>query len=318
MYHPTTRVLTVLELLQSRARMSGPELASRLEVDVRTVRRYVLMLQELGIPVEGGRGRYGAYRLRPGYKLPPLMFAEDEALALMLGLMTARRLGLAAAAPAVEGALAKVERVLPAQVRERVQAVQETLVMGIPTDAVAAPSEIVVALSLAARHQQRIWLSYRAWAGAESEREFDPYGVVYRAGRWYTVGHCHLRQGIRVFRLDRVQRIEPRGAHFTRPEGFESLSHVERAIANTPGTWRIEVMLRTTLAEARCHVPATTATLEETPAGVLLRCFAEHLGWIAHFLAGLPFDFVIHQPSELRAELRRLAERIEHLAGAAN
>src|SRR5687767_9627859 len=103
MYFPATRVLTVLELLQARGRMSGPELAARLEVDTRTVRRYITMLQDLGIPVEAERGRYGTYRLRPGFKLPPLLFTDDEALALTLGLLLARRLELAMAAPAVEG-----------------------------------------------------------------------------------------------------------------------------------------------------------------------------------------------------------------------
>src|SRR6266851_3929020 len=101
MYFPTTRVLTVLELLQSHQRLSGPELAARLEVDTRTVRRYITMLQDLGIPVEAGRGRYGFYCLRPGFKLPPLMFTNDEALALTLGLLAAHKMGLMAAAPAV-------------------------------------------------------------------------------------------------------------------------------------------------------------------------------------------------------------------------
>src|ERR1051326_3862057 len=102
MYFPTTRVLTALELLQSRPNISGPELAGRLEVDVRTVRRYITMLQDLGIPVEAGRGRYGSYRLRPGFKLPPMMFTDDEALSLTLGLLAARKMGLGGAAPAVE------------------------------------------------------------------------------------------------------------------------------------------------------------------------------------------------------------------------
>src|SRR5919205_3706811 len=115
MYHPTTRVLTVLELLQALPRLSGAELAERLEVDRRTVRRYVSMLQELGVPVESEAGRYGGYRLRPGYKLPPMMFTEEEALALSLGLLLSRRLGLSEAAPAIEGALAKLDRVLPDQ-----------------------------------------------------------------------------------------------------------------------------------------------------------------------------------------------------------
>src|SRR5919205_2603078 len=113
MYHPTTRVLTVLELLQAHERMSGPELARRLEVDVRTIRHYITLLQDLGIPIESERGRYGAYRLRPGFKLPPLMFTEDEAVAPTLGLLAVRRLGLAAVAPPVDGAPAQVHRLNP-------------------------------------------------------------------------------------------------------------------------------------------------------------------------------------------------------------
>src|SRR2546423_3039752 len=118
MYFPTTRVLTILELLQSRQQLSGPELAERLEVNTRTVRRYITMLQDLGIPVEAERGRYGAYRLRPGFKLPPLMFTEDEALALTLGLLAARQLGLAVGAPAGGGAAGQVGRGFPTAVRE--------------------------------------------------------------------------------------------------------------------------------------------------------------------------------------------------------
>src|SRR5437899_5634291 len=118
MYHPTTRVLTVLELLQAHRQMSGPKLAERLEVDVRSARRYITMLQDLGIPVEAERGRYGGYKLRPGYKLPPLMWSEDEAMAVTLGLRAAQQIGLAKTLPTVESALAKVERVLPLALRE--------------------------------------------------------------------------------------------------------------------------------------------------------------------------------------------------------
>src|SRR5947209_16379363 len=141
MYFPTTRVLTILELLQSHYRLSGPELAERLEVNTRTVRRYITMLQDLGIPVEAERGRHGSYRLRPGFKLPPLMFTEDEALSLTLGLLASRRLGLTVTAPAVEGALAKIERVLPLELRGRVQAIQETLVLDFTRVGVTPDSE---------------------------------------------------------------------------------------------------------------------------------------------------------------------------------
>src|SRR5260221_3217996 len=140
MYHPTTRVLTVLELLQSNRQISGPRLAERLEVDIRSVRRYITMLQDLAIPIETERGRYGTYRLRPGFRLLPLMFTGGEALALTLGLLAARRLGLTVTAPAVEGALVKIDRVLPASLRERVLAVQHTLVLDLISHVIYASS----------------------------------------------------------------------------------------------------------------------------------------------------------------------------------
>ena len=136
-YHPTTRLLALLELLQARGRMTGSEIAGRLEVGERSVRRYVERLREIGIPVEGERGRHGAYSLRPGFRLPPLMFTDEEALGLTLGLLAARRLGLSGVAPAVEGALAKVERVMPVALRERVRDLEEGV-----TPAVTAPARL--------------------------------------------------------------------------------------------------------------------------------------------------------------------------------
>src|SRR4051794_26076008 len=152
-YRPTARVLTVLELLQAQGRMTGAALAERLEVNIRTVRDYVQTLQDLGIPVEAERGRYGAYRLRPGYKLPPLIFTEDEALALTLSLLLARQTGLATAAPAFEGVLAKVERVLPAATRERIQAVEQTIIFK-NSSLQATPSLLAVVVLSTAIHTE--------------------------------------------------------------------------------------------------------------------------------------------------------------------
>src|SRR5690348_12076187 len=317
MYHPTTRVLTVLELLQSRVRISGPELAHRLEVDGRTVRRYVAMLQELGIPVEAGRGRYGAYRLRPGYKLPPLLFNDDEALAVVLSLVAARRLHLTLAAPAAEGALAKIERVLPQALRERLRALEESLVLAGGVPAIAPESALVLALGEAVQRRRRVWLRYRSYTGEDSAREVDPYGLVYRAGRWYLAGHCHLRGGVRTFRLDRVLAVEPREASFERPEDFDALATVERGIASVPQTWTVEVEVATTLECARRRVPPAFATLEPlAEERVLLRCSVEDLDRAAHFVAGLGCPFTIRQPAELREELRRLAERVAEALAA--
>ncbi len=314
MYFPTTRVLTILELLQSRQQLSGPELAERLEVNTRTVRRYITMLQDLGIPVEAERGRYGAYRLRPGFKLPPLMFTEDEALALTLGLLASRRLGLTAAAPAVEGALAKIERVLPSALRERVQAVQRTLILDFTYSSPAPRSEVVVTICAAAQQQRRAWIRYSSWQSETTERTVDIYGIVFRPGYWYAVGYCHLRQGLRVFRLDRVLQAELRDETFTRSHDFDSLAYVMRSLANTPTTWSVEVLLETTLEEAQQYVPPVVATLQKVSDGVMLCCSVGHLAWIAHFLSGLPCSFIVLQPPELRDELRRLATRISEMA----
>jgi predicted DNA-binding transcriptional regulator YafY len=314
MYFPTTRVLTVLELLQSHRMISGPELAERLEVNIRTVRRYITMLQDLGIPVETERGRYGAYRLRPGFKLPPLMFTEEETLAVTLGLLAARKLGLAVAAPSVEGALAKIERVLPAALRERVQAVQKTLVFDLTPPENVPASEVVSTLCTAAQEQKRVDLSYQAWGAEVTERGVDLYGLVYRSGFWYAVGYCHLRDSVRVFRLDRVVSAKQGHESYERPPDFDCLGYVVRSLAMVPDTWLVDVLLKTTLEEAQHLVPPATATLEQALDGVTFRCYTGNLDWAAYLLAGLRCQFVIREPQELHDALRSLAERIAALA----
>jgi predicted DNA-binding transcriptional regulator YafY len=321
-YRPTTRVLAVLELLQTHGRLTGGELARRLEVHPRTARRYVEILQDLGIPVAAERGRHGAYRLRPGPKLPPMLFTEDEALALTLGLQAARRLGLAAAAPAVEGALAKVERVLPPAVRERVDAVGATLVLdvgprpgpeGVPPAAPDPPEGAVVAtLGEATRAHRRVRLRYRAYAGGTTERAFDPYGLVYRSRRWYATGYCHLRHERRLLRLDRIVSAALEEATFDPPPDFDPLREVQQALASAtlPGDWRVEVLLETTLARARRRISPAAGTLEETPDGVILRAGGPTLDGAAAYLAGLGFPFRVLSPAALRDALRRHADRL--------
>ena len=313
MYHPTTRVLTVLELLQSHRQMSGPKLAERLEVDVRSVRRYILMLQELGIPIEGERGRYGNYRLRRGFKMPPLMFTEEEALALTLGLLAAKRVGIATTTPSLEGALAKIDRVLPEVVRERVQALQETLILNIPSSELARPApgtSVVLAFSIATQQEKRVWMRYRASQFNETERAVDPYGLIFQAGLWYTVGYCHLRRDLRTFRLDRVLQVEPLEERFTRPSDFNALAYLRRSIASMPDTWKVEVLLEMSLEEAERQISPTTAMLEAVPGGVLLNTYTQTLQWMAHFLVSLRCPLIVREPPELRDALRAVAKEI--------
>jgi predicted DNA-binding transcriptional regulator YafY len=310
-YHPTTRVLTVLELLQARHRIGGTELAERLEVDKRTIRRYITMLQDLGIPVETERGRYGGYRIRGGHRLPPMMFTDDEALAVVLGLLAARRLGLTASAPDTEGALAKIERVLPDALREQVRAVQGALSLDL-TPAESAPTSGTVTLMSRAITQRRpVWMRYTAgYDKGTTEREFEPYGIVYRAGRWYAVGHCRLRAELRCFRLDRIDDAELRDGVFLRPDEFDPVSFLLDSLAQVPEEWDIEILLQTTLEEARDRIPPALALLEEVEGGVRMRNSVGDLDWLARDLSSLPFAFTVVRPVELRDALARQAELV--------
>jgi len=306
-YRPTARVLAVLELLQAHGRMTGPELARRLEVDVRTIRNYVETLQDLGIPVEAERGRYGAYRLRSGFKLPPLIFTEDEALALTLSLLAARESGPATSAPAVEGALAKLERVLPEATRARIQAIERTVIFEAGAARPAPPPATVATLSAAVQAGRSVRLRYRSARAEETERAFDPWGVVAHNGTWYTIGHCHARGGRRLFRLDRIAEITPLDATFVCPVGFDALAATRRALVSMPSTWRVEVWLGATPEEIRQWTSLPGAFFEAVADGVILRIEVDDLAKIAHLLAGLGAPLVIRRPPELRDALHRHA-----------
>ena len=316
MYHPTSRVLIVLELLQARGHMSGPELATRLEVDVRTVRRYIILLQEIGIPIEVVIGRHGGYRLRPGFKLPPLMFTNDETLAITLGILVVQKLGISAMVPTVESAMAKIMRVLPVDLRTQVEALQTALVIGIRSPDELVERIVVETVSLAARQNRQVWLRYRTGANEDTERTLDPYGVVCHNRRWYTVGYCHLRQQVRVFRLDRVQAVEMRAETFSPPADFPLLEYIIQSFAAIPDTWNVEVLLLTSLEEAQRKVPPGLATLEVAShtQGVTLSASIHNLTWMARFLIGLGCPFVIEQPAELRSALRELAHEMLQIA----
>jgi predicted DNA-binding transcriptional regulator YafY len=309
MYHPTTRVLAVLELLQTHGRMSGSELATRLGVNGRTLRRYISRLEDLGIPIAVEHGRHGGYMLVAGYKLPPLMFTDEEALALSVGLLAARGLGLADAAPGVASAQAKIERVMPADLRRRVRAADETVVLDLPrvppTDGAA-----LAALTAAAQARRRVRLSYRSATASATEREFDPYGLAFRGGRWYAVGHCHLRRGLRSFRIDRIHGVRATERRFERPTDFDALAHLTFSVATMPRTFSVDVLLETDLKTAQRELFATIGLLEATPDGVVLLGQTDDLAWFARELARLPFPFEVRRPPELRDAVRRCAQAL--------
>lgn len=313
-YRPTTRLLSMLELLQARGRLSRPEIARRLEVSERSVRRYAEMLREMGVPVEGERGKYGAYVLRPGFKLPPMMFTDEEALALALGLLSARDLSLSGVAPAVEGALAKLERVLPGPLRERLRVFEEAVMPATVVPPTLPTRETVLTMSAAVREQKRVRVRYRSEPHVETRRELDPYAMIHGEGYWYVIGHCHLRNGRRIFRLDRVVKIEATDDIFARPPGFETSEGVLKAFATVPDLWYVEVLLETGIEGVRRRLPLLGAALEEAPGGVTMRSTTSDLRWMACVLSGLGCPFVVRTPSELRDALREHAREIAALA----
>lgn len=310
MSHPTIRVLAMLELLQARRQLSGAELAAGLGVDQRTVRRYALRLADLGIPVTAERGRYGGYRLLPGYRLPPLMLTDDEAAAVVIGLLAAERLGQPVAG--ISTALAKIQRVLPATLSERVAALRQTLdfTQYQRKPAVAADTGTVLTLAQAASQHQRVRLRYRSHAEQDSERDLDPYGLVLHSGRWYVTGRDGKSGKLRTFRVDRVSEALLSGVSFDPPADFDPVQHVTRSLAAVPYAHEIEVVLATTLANAQRRIPPTVATLAETEGGVLLTGRAEHLPGLAAMLAGLGWPFTVRRPAALRDEVRALSDRL--------
>ena len=308
----------MLELLQAHRSLTGGDLAARLAVDERTVRRYAGTLADLGIPVTAARGRYGGYRLLPGFKLPPLMLTDDEAVAVVLGLVAADRLGLAVDTPAGAAAEAKISRVLPAVLADRLAALRASLGLTLrrrDTPSTGADTDLLLTLGTATRSHQRLALTYRAASPERvSHREVDPYGLVFHSGRWYLVAHDHRTDEIRSFRLDRITAATPTGETFEAPPNFDAVAHVTRQWAGLPWKWQVEVLIEADVAQVRRRIPAAIADVTEAPDGVRLTCRAQSLPGMAQMLAGLSWPFTVVQPDELRTALADHAARLARYA----
>jgi len=308
---PTARLFELLELLQTQPLTTGRQIAGRLEIDPRTVRRYIGALQELGIPVEGQRGVGGGYRIRPGYRLPPLMLSDDEAVVVALGVIAAGRLGLTGSTES-DDALAKIHRVLPDGLRRRVEALETTLdfTTAAPTGA-PVTGETALLLADAIRRRKRVRTAYRSFSGEETRRELSPHGLVVHSGRWYLAAYDHLRNAMRTFRIDRMRRIAlTGGSALAPPDGFDAVAQVSRSLARVPWPYEVEVLLVLSLDEAARRVPATLAELVEDDGGTLLRMRVSSLDWMARILAGLDCRFTIREPDELRTSVEELANRL--------
>lgn len=309
MYDPIMRVLTVLEILQARDRVSGAELAERLEVDLRTVQRYIVRLKDLSIPIDSSPGVGGAYRLRPGFRLPPLLLTNEEAFALSLGLQALRQVGLSAFAPATEGALAKLRRVLPDKLRESMRTVEDVVAIEPGPWVVSTSVEYLIRAASAIRTGKRIRFAYRSHSGAASKRQIEPYAVVHTDGRWYLIGHCLSRKAVRTFRLDRVADLEICAAGFRMPASFDAHQYLQERMPFIQSDYQIDVWIDMPIDEAaRTFAPFRVAT-EEQEGGTRLRCGRDRLEMFAAMLLSMGRKIVVHSPPELRETFRQLARQ---------
>lgn len=326
MARPTGRVLTLLELLQSGGIRTVAELADRLDVDGRTVRRYVDHLIDLDVPVESVRGRYGGYRLASGYRLPPLMLNDDEALAVLLGLVAGRRAGLLTTAGAAsETAAAKIRRVLPERLARRLDTVLESLAFTAPPGEFATPETgVLLTIADAVRHRRPISIRYTARDGRRSERTLHSYGIVTHEGRWYVTGTDPGIGEDRTFRLDRIADARTLPGSFEPPAGLDPAERVLSGLAKAAYRHEVTLRIHGTVEQVRARLPASIASVEETvpePEPVVgtdphterwlrVELRAERLDWLPPVLASLDRPFVIERPDELRDLVIALADRI--------
>jgi len=311
---PLQRVLAALELLQAHPSLTGAELAERLDVDRRTVRRYIVELEKFGVPIRATRGRDGHYALMPGYKLPPLMFSNDESLALSVGLRVARELGLSGMTPTVASAQAKLDRVMPQSVRRKVGDLNMVVTLDLAQpQADSNGSEFFAAISQCASAAQRLLMTYSALDARTTVREVDPYGLGYLYGAWYVVGYCHTRRALRSFRLDRVQAVQALPKSFGRPENFDVLQYLRESIAALPRKHKVAVHFDAELSAVRRVIPTSTGKLTAQKKGIRLDAQMDDLDSFARDLAGLGLPFEILQPPALKTALK---QHLQHLLQA--
>ncbi len=317
MYDPIMRVLTVLEVLQARDHVTGAELAERLEVDLRTVQRYIVRLKDLNIPVESSRGLGGAYRLKPGYRLPPLLLTNEEAFALSLGLHSLQQVGLSAFAPATEGARAKLERVLPDALRESIRTVQDVVAIEPGPWVVSTSVEFLIRAASAIRSGRRVRFGYESYDGAISRRQIEPYAVMHTDGRWYLIGYCLSRRAMRTFRLDRVLDLEVGTGAFKRPTSFDARRYMREHMPFVQSEYQIDVWIDMSIEELQQSIAPWRVAMEAQDGGTRLRCGRDRLEMFAASLLSTGRRIVVHNPEELRKTFKELAKQALRAAGEA-
>jgi predicted DNA-binding transcriptional regulator YafY len=317
MSETASRLLELLSMLQGRRDWSGHELAERLEVSGRTVRRDIERLRRLGYPVDSLTGLAGGYRLRAGQAMPPLLLDDEEAIAIAVGLRTAAGASVAGIEETAVRALVKLEQVLPAHLRRRVAALGSAT-FTLPVAGPTVDPQHLTAISAACRDCECLRFAYRSRDGADSRREVEPHSLVNHGRRWYLIAWDRRREDWRTFRIDRLAKPASTGARFT-PRSLpasDPAAFVRQSIAGAPNRFEAVVVLHAAAEEIKGRVPTYWGAIVPIDKHTCeLRTGDDDLTWLALRIAMLGVDFEVHEPPELLEHLHALAARLERAAG---
>jgi predicted DNA-binding transcriptional regulator YafY len=305
----STRLLRLLSMLQAREYWAGADLAGRLEVTGRTLRRDVDRLRTLGYPVHSTSGTAGGYKLGAGASLPPLLLDDDEAIAVAVGLQTAAGGSVAEIEGASSRALAKLEQVLPKRLRRRLAALRSSIVRLADAGPRVKMGD-VSSLASACADRRELRFLYRDFKGASSGRTVEPHRIVYTAARWYLVAWDRDRQDWRTFRIDRIEAPEATGAHFLPRQSPDDDvgAYVARGRAAAACKHRATIHLHASLAEMQERIPSMYGQLAAVDDRTcLLQTGAFSLEALLGWIAGIGVDFDVREPPELVAHMERIA-----------
>ncbi len=317
MIETSSRLLELLTLLQGRREWPGNELAERLEVSGRTIRRDIDRLRRLGYPVDSLSGPSGGYRLRAGTAMPPLLLDDDEAIAIAVGLRTATRASVTGIEETAVRALLKLEQVLPAHLRRRVRALGSATV-ALPIAGPTVDPQHLTLLAAACRDRELVRFAYRRRDGTGSRREVEPHSLVNYGRRWYLVAWDRRREDWRTFRLDRLTSPAVTGVRFPeRPlPAKDAATYVAQSITNAPNRFEAVVTLAATFESVSARMPSHWGLLEPLEGeSCRFRTGDDDLNWLALRIAMIGVDFVVEEPPELLEQLRLLSSRLARAAG---
>lgn len=310
------RLLRLLSLLQARRDWSGSELAERLDVSTRTIRRDIERLRDLGYPVHASRGVAG-YELGAGAALPPLLLDDDEAVAVGVGLRMATRGTVTGIDEAAMRAMVKLEQVLPSRLRHRVNALQ-TAVVTLPSTGPSIDPDVLTAIAAACRDAQRLRFDYRTREGDEAVRTVEPHRLVQTASRWYLLAWDVVRDDWRIFRVDRMRPRLPTGPRFTarEPPEPDAATYVARRLSSAAWGPQARIVVHEPAASLRARLWSGWGEVEPRDADTcVLTVGGQSVPALALHILALDVDVEVEEPPELVGHLRLLARRLEHAVG---